>query len=239
MFKQIIIIVQIIKIYFCCNILFEGKNLYEHTSKILSLNYTKCIEEALNYENYEIIDKYLDILSQNKINFTQTFTQIMSSRLKQIQKIKKLFLDNSHKEKFEPCIYWSQNNLYIFMEIQYKNECNGTIICNDLENENLELLTDSNYVHFEGYCYDKVNKINIKFEKEMYLFGNLNKLKSLYNSKSNKKNGKYYATLNKKENGIWETLFKKKDKNNDNPNIIKTEGLEWEKNMNESIIQFN
>ena len=73
----------------------------------------------------------------------------------------------------------------------------------------------------------------------MYLFGNLNKLKSLYNSKSNKKKGKYYATLNKKENGIWETLFKKKDKNNDNPNIIKTEGLEWEKNMNESFIQLN
>ena len=98
MFKKITIILQIIKIFFCCNILFEGKNLYEHTSKIISLNYTKCIEEALNNENYEIIDTYLDILSQNKINFTQTFTHIMSSRLKQIYKIKNLYLDNSHKE---------------------------------------------------------------------------------------------------------------------------------------------
>ena len=38
----------------------------------------------------------------------------------------------------------------------------------------------------------------------------------------------------------FEKLYlKKKDKDNDNPNIIKTEGLEWEKNMNESFIQLN
>ena len=239
MFKFIIVI-QVIKVLLSCNILFEGKNLTEHISEVISLNYTKCIEEALNIDNYQIIDNYLNILSQNKINFTQTLTQIISLKIEKIHRIKNLFLDNSHKEKYEPCIYWSQNNLYIFMEIQYKINCNEKIICEDLENENLELLTDSNYVYFEGYCYDKENKRNIKFEKEMHLFGNLNKLKSLYNSKTNKKSGKYYVTLNKKEKGIWNTLFKKKDKNNENPNIIKTEGLEWEKDMsNENFIKLN
>ncbi len=107
------------------------------TDKILKYNHKRCLEKVIG-ENQPLI------------------SDIIGNKTEQLSSIRQKYLSNANVDKFiSPAFKWGENQNYIFIQIEFKeNHTDKALICNQLEEESFEFLSDSSIIHFEGYCLD-------------------------------------------------------------------------------------
>ena len=223
----ILFVIELLFVTVCpCNILInkDPQDYPAIKDSILKLEHSKCIETIINKGKYPQIEKYLSILIESKIDFKNELKAIIKNKLSTIHNIKQKFIVSQPIVVINPAFQWNENKQYVFIKIFFKKNHRDNPICDELENESFEILTDSNMVHFEGVCYDKKMTL-VKFELDLGLNGNLNKLRSLYNNLSKDEKGTYTVTLFKSNYGLWNKLLKHED--NKIKNMIKWENFEF------------
>ena len=162
--------------------------------------------------NYNQLIKKLDHYSSTN-DIKKSISSIISKKLNKLQEIKHKFIDLQYANIILPTIIWNEDKEYIYLKILYKKNFDEDYICKELEKEVFDISTDSNLIHFEGYCYDEKEKQQIQFVANLELLRNLNKLQSFYNNLNNEKNGNYQVALKKKEKYIWNDLLTKEKRN--------------------------
>ena len=193
---------------------------------------TICEEEDLNKIPEENIEPFLtNLIDKNLINYNQlikrldyyssindikkSIASIISKKLNKLEEIKHKFIDLHYAKIILPSIIWNEDKEYIYLKILYKKNFDENILCKELDKEVFDFSTDSNLIHFEGFCYDEKEKQQYQFVANLELLRNLNKLQSFYNNLNNEKNGNYQVALKKKEKYIWNDLLSKEKRNKD------------------------
>lgn len=222
----------------CCDILKQTSpsDYMKIKEKIISLNHTKCIYESLKRGNYYQTEKYLSILNENNVQFKKDLRNIVNRKISQVHNIKQKLLDSPQMVLINPSFKWNENKQYVFIQIFFKKNVKDDFLCDELENESFEILTDSNMVHFEGFCYDKKNTL-VKFQLDLALNGNLNKLRSQYKNLSKNEKGTYTVTLFKQKTGVWHKLLKNEE--NNPSNMLKWENFEFAEKSKSNYLSIN
>lgn len=183
-------------------------NLFIETSLLISY---ETLLQYLNVGQYELIEQWLnDNENYNKSEMVMKLKNEINERMIKMNDIENKYINIKHNVTIiTPAIKWAENSRYIYLQIQYKEfHTQNDILCMNVDLENFELLTDSNYIHFSGYCFN--NKYNhiFKFELSLLLKSNLNQLKSLSHNITPTIKGVYTVLLYKSENMYWGSLIK-------------------------------
>lgn len=204
-------------------------------SNILLLNHASCLEKIISLERKDILHSYISILKTKSIDYSNIISQILKYKNQRISEIKQKFLSNSNVDYFiQPFFKWAEKNHYIFLQISFKKKENSELICDKLEEESFEFLSDSNNVHFEGYCYDKNKQLN-KLELNLELYDIINKLKSLYTNQTPNEKGKFTVILYKTVNKGWPRLLYNNMNEPDNMRKWEEYGIEFKQIDNNNI----
>lgn len=193
---------------------------------IIESSCTVSYEMIINYLNngqYDLIEQVLQSNNAliNKNEIVMKLTNELTSRIDKLNEIENKYMNvKNNVITITPAVKWAENSRYIYLQIQLKhtNSQSEQPLCMHLDLDNFELLTDSNYIHFSGYCFNN-NSNNIKFELSLSLTSNLNKLKSQSHNITPNAKGVYTVLLYKSENVYWGSLLK--NTNFSNIDIIK------------------
>lgn len=193
---------------------------------IIESSCTVSYEMIINYLNngqYDLIEQVLQSNNAltNKNEIVMKLTNELTSRIDKLNEIENKYMNvKNNVITITPAVKWAENSRYIYLQIQLKhtNSQSEQPLCMHLDLDNFELLTDSNYIHFSGYCFNN-NSNNIKFELSLSLTSNLNKLKSQSHNITPNAKGVYTVLLYKSENVYWGSLLK--NTNSSNIDIIK------------------
>ena len=180
----------------------ELQNLFkDNFDTILNTNnHIKCIEILMRSGNYETLEFLLQILSTQKIKFTDQLKQITNSIEREMKELynKYRFTDEDF-QNVSPVIQWAQNlnNVFLQLKFSHRHDSPG---CPEVKDLKIDITSKMLYV--SSYCIQ--TDIPIKFELNLPFFVDINADESKHEEDSN---GRYFFSFPKAKEGMyWDRL---------------------------------
>lgn len=163
--------------------------------------------------SFKEIRKVLKTTIENLQNKLDSLKNVVRSYEKNIQIV-------------SPALRWAQSKDFITMEIKFSHRFDSPG-CLELENLETNISYDK-ILHFSGFCF--LGDVPIKFEMNLKLFEEINRLQSSFSAISV---GKYMINLRKKKSEKWPSVLRDLENIPNNLQLWLERQMEFDQNENE------
>ena len=172
----------------------------------------KTINELIRIGDYVELDKYLDNLSKENINFIDILFFNINNKLNKIKDIsdKLSVISRTNFRVISPAFNWRETELELFLEIFFSHRMNSPS-CGELDYENITLLNDNMTFHFEGNC--TMGDDELFFNLTLNLFKKVDRIRKIERSRK-----QVSITIVKEKYSYWNRLLNTDEENPDNMN---------------------
>ena len=172
----------------------------------------KTINSLITKGDYNKLDNYLEILTQENISFIDMLSLNINEKMKQINEISKKLsiISRTNFRVVSPAFNWRETELELYLEIFFSHRMNAPS-CGELDYENITLLNNNKTFHFEGNC--TMGDDELFFNLTLNLFKSIREIRKIEKSRK-----QISITLVKDYYSYWNRLLDNDEENPDNMN---------------------
>ena len=145
-----------------------------------------------------LLDNFLSLLKQNKINFNSEFETFYQKRHKTLERIynKLKYKDETSIKRLSPAFEWAETERVVIFHIKHSSRLNS-LSCPFVDDEKFVIRKNQQDIHYEAKCIMDNNYLFFNLDLKLYSFVSDIQKKEV-------QRGETYYVINKKNNEEWD-----------------------------------